>query len=292
MDNLTQCYECMRQAGVDLDNVYQLSFQMRLMIHNFCNTGSPNVYELLRFFLTWLKSTNEPADHNTKLGGILSISTLASYFTSTSGMNEPTVIFSSPQTTETPSSENTLTVSDGMPPEYLQQLPENWPYTAYGVARKANQTTSFPLTDPTSTSVTAAWLFHKMLWNPRPLTPGLGTNILGRECSEHNNQCFVKSQYRDTRSHSHAGHAGIGRTGIVCFFHNDDYDYVICIFNNDNYNIYDYSESQVTHIYVHIHTQYAFDRIITTLCSPFFLLVLLAEAGPRSSSVSSRVGSE
>ncbi|KAG9189451.1 hypothetical protein G6011_06319 [Alternaria panax] len=168
-DNLTQCYECMRQAGVDVDNIYEASSQLRRTIHRFCEFGSPCVYELLATFLEWLKSSDEPLEHNTKLGAIPSITRLAYLFTSTGEIGESTVMFGSSQTTKTPLSESRRTSGDAIPVEYLQQVPTNWPYTRYGAARKAGQTTSFPLTHDNSTGVTVAWLLHKMLWNPRPL---------------------------------------------------------------------------------------------------------------------------
>ena len=56
-----------------------------------------------------------------------------------------------------------------IPTEYLSQLPANWPYTEYGIARKAGKTTSWPLVAPNATTQTVAWVYHSVLWNPRPL---------------------------------------------------------------------------------------------------------------------------
>lgn len=159
----------MRQAGIEVDKNSEPSLQMRYKIHNFCNTPVPNLYDLLALFLVWLKSTDEPVDNNTQLGNIPSISTLADRFTKTDVNQASTTVASSAQNTETSSPESTLTSGDMIPTQYLQQLPKNWPYTSYGAARKADQTTLFPLTNPNSTSQTVAWLFHEMMWNPRPL---------------------------------------------------------------------------------------------------------------------------
>jgi hypothetical protein len=90
-DNVTQCYECMKQAGIDIDDMNKTSQRMKLKIHGFCNTITPNLYDLLATFLTWLEYTNEPVKQNTRLGNIPSISTLSLRFTSASGMNEATV---------------------------------------------------------------------------------------------------------------------------------------------------------------------------------------------------------
>ncbi|KAI4935976.1 hypothetical protein J4E85_001304 [Alternaria conjuncta] len=82
-NNVTQCYACMKQAGIEVDKNSEPSLQMRYKIHNFCNTAVPNLYDLLALFLVWLKSTDEPVDNNTELGNIPSISTLADRFTKT-----------------------------------------------------------------------------------------------------------------------------------------------------------------------------------------------------------------
>jgi hypothetical protein len=159
----------MKQAGIDIDDMNKTSQRMKLKIHGFCNTVTPNLYDLLATFLTWLKYTNEPVKQNTQLGNIPSISTLSLRFTSASGMNEAITSISLPGPTEAPLSSHTLTSGDAIPTPYLQQLPKNWPYTRYAAARRAGQTTSFTLTNPNLTSETVAWLYHTMLWNPRPL---------------------------------------------------------------------------------------------------------------------------
>jgi hypothetical protein len=160
----------MRQAGIEVDHNSEPSLQMRYKIHNFCNTAVPNLYDLLALFLVWLKSTDEPVDSNTQLGGLPRISTLADRFTRSDGMNQATTtVPSAPQNTTTSQSHSTFLPGETIPPQYLQQLPKEWPYTAYGAARRAHQTTSFPLTNPNSSSETMAYLFHAMLWNPRPL---------------------------------------------------------------------------------------------------------------------------
>jgi hypothetical protein len=69
----------------------------------------------------------------------------------------------------TPWWSSTLTSGGTIPTEYLAQLPSNWPYTEYGIARKVGKTTSWPLVNPNATSSTVAWVYHELLWNPRPL---------------------------------------------------------------------------------------------------------------------------
>jgi hypothetical protein len=163
----------MKQAGVDIGDEDQPTNQLKWKIHDFCNTAAPNLYDLLASFLAWLKSTHEPVDDATQLGGIPAVTILASRFTSTSGMNQRTVLISMPKSMQGPwpFPWETPTSGDASPTQYLQQqqLLENWPYTTYGVARKAEETTSFPLTDPKLTNVTVAWLYHRLVWNPRPL---------------------------------------------------------------------------------------------------------------------------
>lgn len=174
---MMQCYECLEQAGVDIEDINQPSRQLEWKIHDFCNTATPNLYDLLFSFLVWLRSTNVPVDHDNGLGRVSAILTLSSRFRSTSGMNQATGIVSLLTSVPGGWSPSTRTSGDAIPTQYLQQLPKNWPYTAYGVARKADQITSFPLTDPSSTGVTTAWLYYKIAWNPRPLfTPAIAGN--------------------------------------------------------------------------------------------------------------------
>jgi hypothetical protein len=128
--------------------------------------------------LDWLKATNEP--NHTEMAKISAVSTFADRFTSTSGMNEATTTLTDVSSSigtdtgtttapELPWWQRTLSIGDAIPTEYLAQLPMNWPYTSYGVARRVGLTTSFPMVNPNATSQTVAWLYHSLLWNPRPL---------------------------------------------------------------------------------------------------------------------------
>jgi hypothetical protein len=149
--------------------------KLKWKIHDFCNTQSPNLYDLLISFLAWLKATNEPGGV-TRLAGISAISTFADQWSSTSGMNVPT---KTPPLVSRPSQTDVeTTLENAIPTEYLQQLPSNWPYTAYGIARKAGATMSFPLTNPDNVEETVAWIYHEIRWNPRPLyTPSARRNM-------------------------------------------------------------------------------------------------------------------
>jgi hypothetical protein len=97
---------------------------------------------------------------------------LRDMFTPTPGMNQPTT---TPNGTKRPGGprptsfwwESTLTYGNLIPTEYLAQVPYNWPYTEYGIARKAGKTTSWPFVNPNATTKTVAWLYHEVLWNPR-----------------------------------------------------------------------------------------------------------------------------
>lgn len=92
------------------------------------------------------------------------VSELRSKFTWQDGMNRNTLA------TTTSSAGNywdtPLSGVNPIPTEYLSQLPDKWPYTAYGMPRK---TASWALTHPKETGKTVAWVFHSMLFNPRPL---------------------------------------------------------------------------------------------------------------------------
>jgi hypothetical protein len=175
-DHGQQCFLCLHQAGIDIDNPRLTTMKLKWKIHDFCNTQSPNLYDLLVLFLAWLKASSEP-ENVTRLAGIPAISTFADQWSSTSGMNVPTT---TPPLVSRPSQTGMETKigHDAIPTEYLQQLPSNWPYTAYGIARKAGATTSFPLTNPENAEETVAWIYHEIRWNPRPLyTPPTKRNV-------------------------------------------------------------------------------------------------------------------
>jgi hypothetical protein len=80
-----------------------------------------------------------------------------------SGINAPTASNTQPWW-QTP-----LTPGGPIPTEYLAQLPSNWPYTAYHIMHSAGPITSWPFVNPNATTQTVAWLYHFLLWNPRPL---------------------------------------------------------------------------------------------------------------------------
>lgn len=129
---MTQCYECMKQAGVDTDDMNQPSMQLKWKTYDFCNTATLNLYDLFFSFLAWLGSTKESVDHDThRLDGISAVLTLAHRFTSTGGMNQATRMGSLSKSTQGPWPLSTLTSSYTMPTPYLEQRPESWPYTAY-----------------------------------------------------------------------------------------------------------------------------------------------------------------
>ncbi|KAF2993441.1 hypothetical protein E8E13_001429 [Curvularia kusanoi] len=70
--------------------------------------------------------------------------------------------------TDTPSdaAPPTVTKTYVIPTEYLSQVPQNWPYTAYGAGRK-KETATWALTDGDGRTV--ALVKHKVQWFPRPL---------------------------------------------------------------------------------------------------------------------------
>jgi hypothetical protein len=87
-------------------------------------------------------------------------------------MNRPTTmpLFASrPTPAASPWWESKLAYGDPIPTEYLGQLPANWPYHEFGARRKAGKITSWAFVNPNKTAKTVGWLYHSVVWNPRPL---------------------------------------------------------------------------------------------------------------------------
>ncbi|KAF1830888.1 hypothetical protein BDW02DRAFT_601271 [Decorospora gaudefroyi] len=165
-DQFQICMECIQQAGVDTSTPSSPSMLLKDKIHAFCNTEAPNLYDLLTVLLDWLQATNPNPDSTPPFSAI---STYADRFTSTSGMNSPSPSPPSAKTghqnSDNDSEEN---AEIELPTQWLQQIPQNWPYTSYGIARhnQPGHTASLPLLD---NSTTAAWVYAELRWNPRPL---------------------------------------------------------------------------------------------------------------------------
>jgi hypothetical protein len=168
-------------------------------VSNFCNTKDPNLFDLAIKLRELMKAAVAPSAYDPYLVRMTSVvDQLQTKFTSTPGMNVPTTSINVPTTgmnvpttsinvpttgmiVPTPSAsqptgngarswgQSTMTKGDTIPTEYLAQVPPNWPYTEYGIMRKAGKTTSFPFVNPNATTQTVAWLYHQIHWNPRPL---------------------------------------------------------------------------------------------------------------------------
>jgi hypothetical protein len=202
------CTECLHQAGIDT-TTSNGAFQTYLdKLWGFCHIPNPNMVDLLLSMMDWVAFAKLPETLSLLPDSIKTLTALRAQLSSTSGMNVPTSVaivkptdgfgkFPPAKTTgsmtmtqagatqfsvtatamprprdndpNTPWWSSTLTSGDTIPTEYLAQLPSNWPYTEYGIARKAGKTTSWPLVNPNATSSTVAWVYHELLWNPRPL---------------------------------------------------------------------------------------------------------------------------
>ncbi|KAF2845518.1 hypothetical protein T440DRAFT_522538 [Plenodomus tracheiphilus IPT5] len=162
---ITDCLLCMQQAGVNIWNTKLPTQQMRAKIVDFCSSTTPSFRDMIGGVLAWMGHVTPPA--GVGLPAKMSLLTL--------GPTESTTAIAPTQggdlVTGTPWWQVSLTLGAAIPTEYLAQLPMNWPYTSYGVIRHAGQTTSFALTNPTATGEpqTVAWVYHSLLWNPRPL---------------------------------------------------------------------------------------------------------------------------
>jgi hypothetical protein len=158
------CVQCFRLNSIDTDTLSTPTMNFLWKVHDFCHTNQPRLYDLLDHVLTFMKSFSAPTNLDNMPEQMTAlVDSLRSQFTWTSGMN---------QATDQPASswwQTSLRPDGPIPTEYLAQIPRNWPYTEYGVARKAGKVTSWPFVNPNATSQTVAWLFHSMLPNPRPL---------------------------------------------------------------------------------------------------------------------------
>ncbi|KAF2028189.1 hypothetical protein EK21DRAFT_114104 [Setomelanomma holmii] len=193
LSNTLKCYSCLKQAGLDIDDPHYPPAEFVQKISGFCNSANPNVFDLLVAMLDFTKfARNDQAV--LVPANISSLTNILSMFSSTPGMNVPSTTATSilpsiipstsssttadpaPNPTDPNSAtstqlwwESTLTSNEPIPTEYLAQLPSNWPYTEYGMQRKVGKTTSWPLVHPNTTTQTVAWVYHSVLWNPRPI---------------------------------------------------------------------------------------------------------------------------
>lgn len=173
--SLLNCINCMTAASVDITNPNLPTMQLKWKVHDFCNTAQPSLADMFIKLRDWASSTGITRQYASSIG--LVIEAVPAKFTATPGMNAPTTIPSTmtrprPNPTRTDGLQwwqSTLTFNALIPTEYLAQIPSNWPYTEYGIMRKAGKTTSWPFVNPNATTSTVAWLYASVLWNPRPL---------------------------------------------------------------------------------------------------------------------------
>ncbi|KAH7063909.1 hypothetical protein BKA63DRAFT_572785 [Paraphoma chrysanthemicola] len=164
---ILECYTCIRQAGIDIDAANLPPAQFRQKTSDFCNSDQPNLFEELLALLYFTQHGRNPDEK-----GLVRplVSTITNFFTATPGMNRPTTTPTGvPTAIDRRWWESTLTQGGLIPTQYLAQLPSNWPYTAYAIRRTAGLMTSWPLTHLNTTSKTVAWVYHSVLWNPRPI---------------------------------------------------------------------------------------------------------------------------
>jgi hypothetical protein len=185
--SMKACLQCFTDAGLDTTFRYTPSMDFVWGIYNFCYSDEPSLFYLLEQLFTWMKIFDAPTKIDVMPAKITAnVDGLASRFTFTSGMNEArggavTYISTPNQPTDSPASlwwQTSLSSGGPIPTEYLAQVPKNWPYTEYGIARR-KKTTSWPLVNPNATTKTVAWLYHEVLWNARPMfTPKASKAVL------------------------------------------------------------------------------------------------------------------
>jgi hypothetical protein len=160
------CFLCFQQTGIDFTATKHLEGQTLIAeIDAFCHSKQPYLLDLFDRLLWFMRSLNAPEKFdNTPLPVTAVVASLTGKPTRSSGSNERTSSSSSTAWWQTP-----LSSGGPIPTEYLSQLPSNWPYTAYNIMHSAGKTTSWPFVNPIATSQTVAWLYHSILYNPRPL---------------------------------------------------------------------------------------------------------------------------
>jgi hypothetical protein len=158
------CLQCFTDAGLDTTFRYAPSMDFVWEIWNFCHSGEPSLFYLLEQLFTWMKTFDAPTNVAAlPVRMIAVVDSLCPRFTFTSGMNSPrdgavTYISALSQSIDGPAPlwwQTSLTAGAPIPTEYLAQVPSNWPYTEYGVARKV-KTTSWPFVNPNFTTETVA----------------------------------------------------------------------------------------------------------------------------------------
>lgn len=189
--NCLTCMACFKQAGLDTNTQNSVSLDLSYKIDGFCHTNWPNLFDLLDHLLTFMLKAEAPpsiAELPIEITGLVPL--LRTQFTWTSDMNRKTSAGDAPAMTTITTTTSTatspanatsrfnptlpwlgspLTPGAPIPTEYLAQVPLNWPYTAYGMLSRIGPIASFPLTHTSNSSQTIAWLYHSLLWNPRPL---------------------------------------------------------------------------------------------------------------------------
>ncbi|KAF2821490.1 hypothetical protein CC86DRAFT_386441 [Ophiobolus disseminans] len=185
--SIAGCYGCLYQAGVDVNNDETPSRHFVYRIWGFCNSAKPNMFGMFMDLVDFSTDVKKPESLMPER--IQRMTSLRLIFTSSTNMNAPSTMPLFPtkswpftaqvtpkSTPQHPGSDpnvpwysSTLTSGSPIPTEYLAQLPLRWPYTEYGIQRKAGKTTSWPLVNPNSTTQTVAWVYATVLWNQRPL---------------------------------------------------------------------------------------------------------------------------
>ncbi|KAH9866505.1 hypothetical protein J1614_008195, partial [Plenodomus biglobosus] len=177
---ITNCLLCMQQAGVNIWSPKLPTQQMHYKIIDFCSSARPNFINMSMSVLPWIQHIKPPDSIGLPPKMSLLLSTIAQQFTET--LKSTTTVVAPPGSTDVPLSwwQSSLAAIAAIPSEYLAQLPLNWPYTRYAVARRGlrEQTTSYALTNPNATKAeTVAWVYASLLWNPRSLfTPSAERN--------------------------------------------------------------------------------------------------------------------
>ncbi|KAF1917539.1 hypothetical protein BDU57DRAFT_593908 [Ampelomyces quisqualis] len=168
------CFTCFEQAGVDITSPTTPAIDIIYKIYDFCHSDWPNTYDLLAHYVSFMEALEAPKSFAIIPAYVTGVvSQLSSKFIWQDGMNRNTLARTTTQNWwDTP-----LSGHNPIPTEYLSQLPAKWPYTAYGLP---HHTASWPLTHPKTSSKTVAWVFHSMLFLPRPLhTPKSHTLVGG-----------------------------------------------------------------------------------------------------------------
>jgi hypothetical protein len=156
------CYRCMISAQISPDSVSL----WRDAVHNFCSTSAPSIYLFLIDMISFANLASAPRPWAALGPDIYAVTTASSRFTPATELNRPGPLKWS-ATASPPTKSAIKTETAEIPQSVLDQLPPNWPYTTFGVARQPGVWTTYNLTN--AQGQLTAQVVASLQWYPKPI---------------------------------------------------------------------------------------------------------------------------